>query len=229
MAAPADWPARPGFGQRARTLLRDVALQATIDIVRTRGWAQTRMADIASLAGISKPTLYKYFGSRDELARAYVDREVDLLLEKARTALRRFPDDPEQALREGLRDILEDLSRNPLIRAVLTDDVAAGSLLPLVTTHGGRLLEHGVAEMTTIIGAALPAADPEDARAYSDTLVRGMISHAILPSPSVDDSVETILRVALPLTRNFAARPDLGPGADQPGGTVPAEEGDTRC
>lgn len=202
MAAVPSGPQRVGFGDRARSLLRDVVMQATVEIVRTRGWAQTRMADIASVAGISKPTLYKHFGSRDELARDYVDREVDLILEKARTALNRFPDDPEQALREGLRDILEDLSRNPLIRAVLTDDVVAGSLLPLVTTHGGRLLQHAVQEMTAIIGAALPDAEPEDVRAYSDTLVRGMISHAILPSPSVDDSIDTFLRVALPLVRS---------------------------
>ena len=115
------------FTQRAKALLRDVALQATVDIVRTRGWAQTRMADIATLAGISKPTLYKYFGSRDELARAYVDREVDLILQTARSELERYPDDPERALTEGLRHIVDDMSRNPLIRAVLTDDAAAAS------------------------------------------------------------------------------------------------------
>ena len=141
------------FTQRAKALLRDVALQATVDIVRTRGWAQTRMADIATLAGISKPTLYKYFGSRDELARAYVDREVDLILQTARSELERYPDDPERALTEGLRHIVDDMSRNPLIRAVLTDDAAAASLLPLVTTHGERLLKHSVDEMASIIRA----------------------------------------------------------------------------
>ena len=44
-----------GFGDRARGLLRDVVMQATVEIVRTEGWARTRMADIAALAGISKP------------------------------------------------------------------------------------------------------------------------------------------------------------------------------
>jgi AcrR family transcriptional regulator len=197
-----------GFGERARTLLRDIALQATVDIVRTRGWARTRMADIAALAGISKPTLYKYFGSKEQLAREYVDREVDSILSVSRAKLEAYPGDPERALKEGLHDILDDLSRNPLIRAIFTDDAAAASLLPLVTTHGQRLLNRAVAEFAEIVDAAVPGFDPADLRAYSDTMVRGLISHAILPSSSVDDSVDTMLRVALPVLRKRASGSD---------------------
>ena len=189
-------------------LLRDVALQATVDLVRTRGWARTRMADIASLAGVSKPTLYKYFGSKDQLAREYVDREVDSILRVARAKLQAYPGDPERALREGLHDIVTDLSRNPLIRAVFTDDAAAASLLPLVTTHGQRLLNRAVTELAAVIDAAYEGFAPEDVRAYADTMVRGLISHAILPSASVDDSVDTMLRVALPLLRQGSVRRD---------------------
>lgn len=198
---PSESGTRAGFGQRARSLLRDVALQATVDIVRTRGWARTRMGDIASLAGISKPTLYKYFGSKEQLAREYVDREAESILRVAREKLERYPGDPERALREGLHDILADLSENPLIRAVFTDDAAAASLLPLVTIHGERLLNNAVDEFAGLTAPALPGVSSEDLRAYSDTLVRLMISHAILPSPSVDDSVDAILRVVLPLVR----------------------------
>lgn len=208
MAMPSTPEPGGSFGERARTLLRDVALQATVDIVRTRGWARTRMADIAALAGISKPTLYKYFGSKDELARQYVDREAESILAVARAALDRYPGDPERALREGLRDILDDLSRNPLVRAVMTDDAAAASLLPLVTIHGQRLLERAVGEFAQIIDDAYVGFEPEDLRAYADTMVRGLISHAILPGESVDDSVDTILRVALPLLRRRAPRVD---------------------
>jgi hypothetical protein len=35
-------------------------------------------------------------------------------------------------------------------------------------------------------------------------MVRGLISHAILPSSSVEDSVDTMLRVALPVLRKRA-------------------------
>jgi AcrR family transcriptional regulator len=189
-------------------LLRDVALQATVDLVRTRGWARTRMSDIASLAGVSKPTLYKYFGSKDQLAREYVDREVDSILRVARAKLQAYPGDPERALREGLHDIVTDLSRNPLIRAVFTDDAAAASLLPLVTTHGQRLLNRAVTELAAVIDAAYEGFAAEDVRAYADTMVRGLISHAILPSASVDDSVDTMLRVALPLLRQGSVRQD---------------------
>lgn len=206
---------RGGFGERARILLRDVALQATVELVRTRGWARTRMGDIASLAGISKPTLYKYFGSKDQLAREYVDREAESLLRVARTKLELYPGDPERALREGLHDILDSLSRNPLIRAVFTDDAAAASLLPLVTTHGQRLLNRAVGELAEVFDAAYEGFEPQDVRAYADTMVRGLISHAILPSASVDDSVDTILRVALPLLRQGSVRRQPLPTAEE--------------
>jgi len=209
MATPQPIPdPRGGFGERARTLLRDIALQATVELVRTHGWARTRMGDIASLAGISKPTLYKYFGSKDQLAREYVDREAESILHIARAKLQAYPGDPERALREGLHDIVTDLSRNPLIRAVFTDDAAAASLLPLVTTHGQRLLNRAVTELAEVIDAAYEGFDPQDVRAYADTMVRGLISHAILPSASVDDSVDTMLRVALPLLRQGSVRRD---------------------
>ena len=190
-----------GFGERARTLLRDIALQATVDIVRSRGWARTRMSDIAVLAGISRPTLYKYFGSKEQLAREYVDREVDSILGVVRGVLERYPNDPERALREGLHEILKNLSRNPLIGAIFTDDAAAASLLPLVTIHGERLLNRAVIDFAEIIDPIFEGFEPEDVRAYADTMVRALISHAILPSASVDDSVDTMLRTTLPLLR----------------------------
>lgn len=189
------------FSERAGALLRDVALDATVELVRRNGWAQTRMADIAAKAGISKPTLYKYFGTKEELAGVYADREVSAILELARRTLDEYPDDPERALREGVREVLEATSTNPLILAILTEDAAAASLLPILTTHGARILHHAANEFAEMLRDRLHWTDEAENRAYADSLVRVIVSHAIVPSTSVDDSVELILRVALPVIR----------------------------
>lgn len=189
------------FSERAGALLRDVALDATVELVRRNGWAQTRMADIAVRAGISKPTLYKYFGTKEELAGAYADREVSAILDVARATLDKYPDDPERALREGLREVLEATSANPLIRAILTEDAAAASLLPILTTHGARILHHAANEFAGMLRDRLHWTDEDENRAYADTLVRVIVSHAIVPGTSVDESVDMILRVALPVIR----------------------------
>jgi hypothetical protein len=48
---------------------------------------------------------------------------------------------------------------------------------------------------------------PQDVRAYSDAMVRFLISHAITPSAAVDDSADMTLRVATPLLRRGSAPP----------------------
>lgn len=188
---------------RAQELLKTMALDAATEMVRTIGWANLRMNAVAARIGVSKPTLYKHFGSKDELASAYLDREVDAMIEVATTALERYPDDPERALREGLHSIVETVSANPVVASVFTDDRAAAALLPLVTTNGQRLLDRAVAGFAPIVESVLPGLDESDTRAYADTMVRVVISHAIQPASSVDDSVDLILRIAVPVLRTY--------------------------
>ena len=71
---------RTPYAEAARELLRNTLLDAARDELERRGWAQITMADIAVAAGVSRQTLYKEFGSRDEFAQAFVMREVDRFL-----------------------------------------------------------------------------------------------------------------------------------------------------
>ena len=62
---------------------RDEILAVTCDVVRERGFAQTRMSDVAHRLGISPPLVVYHFGSKDALlaeAFAYASRNemVDL-------------------------------------------------------------------------------------------------------------------------------------------------------
>jgi AcrR family transcriptional regulator len=62
---------------------RDEILAGTCDVVRERGFAQTRMSDVADRLGISPPLVVYHFGSKDALlaeAFAYASRNemVDL-------------------------------------------------------------------------------------------------------------------------------------------------------
>ena len=59
----------------ARQLLRDTLLDASRGLLADRPWAQITMSEVAQAAGVSRQTLYKEFGSRDEFAQAFVIRE----------------------------------------------------------------------------------------------------------------------------------------------------------
>lgn len=65
------------YSLAARELLRNTLLDAACDELQDRRWANITMADIARSAGVSRQTLYKEFGSRDEFAQALVLREAE--------------------------------------------------------------------------------------------------------------------------------------------------------
>src|SRR5689334_14519513 len=64
----------------ARELLRNTLLDAACDELVDRRWVDITMADVARAAGVSRQTLYKEFGSRDEFSQALVMRETDRFL-----------------------------------------------------------------------------------------------------------------------------------------------------
>jgi AcrR family transcriptional regulator len=53
--------------ERRRQMLRDEILQATQMLMAEKGHEAMSMDELASQVGISKPTLYSYFGTKDEL------------------------------------------------------------------------------------------------------------------------------------------------------------------
>src|SRR3712207_2963537 len=108
--------------------------------LRTRPWAEVTMAEVATAAGVSRQTLYKEFGSRQELAQAYVLREADRFLGTVEDAVTAHLDDPVTALSAAFDVFLAAAADDPLVRAVVSGD-GGDELLVLVTTQGHPVLE----------------------------------------------------------------------------------------
>jgi AcrR family transcriptional regulator len=135
---------RTPYALVARELLRNTLLDAARDELQRRGWAQITMADIAAAAGVSRQTLYKEFGSRDEFAEAFVMREVDRFLLAVEGAVREHLDDPARALSAAFDVFLTAAAEDPLVRTLLGGDQTY-SPLALVTTQGEPVVS-GAAE-----------------------------------------------------------------------------------
>ncbi|NTU78169.1 MAG: TetR/AcrR family transcriptional regulator [Chloroflexales bacterium] len=56
--------------ERRRALLRDEILEATHQLMAERGYAAMSMDDLAARVGVSKPTLYNQFPTKDDLVAA---------------------------------------------------------------------------------------------------------------------------------------------------------------
>ncbi|MFI5607311.1 TetR/AcrR family transcriptional regulator [Amycolatopsis sp. NPDC051903] len=70
------------------------------------GYANATVDDLAQAVGIAKPTLYHYFGSKEEILASIHEEFIDLLLGRHRRRQQaQLP--PEQQLLEVMTDVLE--------------------------------------------------------------------------------------------------------------------------
>src|ERR1700683_1811179 len=193
--------AMPGTRERipypiaARALLRNTLLDAALEELHQRSWAQITMADIARTAGVSRQTLYKEFGSRDEFAQALAQREAERFLAAVEQAVHAHLDDPAMALSDAFDVFLTAAAENPLVPPIVYGD-GAGELLALFTTQGRPVVEGASERLAAIILTGWPHVERHDAALLSECLVRLAISYAALPGGSANmtaGSVATLL------------------------------------
>jgi AcrR family transcriptional regulator len=167
----------------ARQLLRDSLLDAARGLLGDRPWAQITMSEVARAAGVSRQTLYKEFGSRDEFAQQFVIREGARFLDAVEGAILANVEDPGAAVRAGLEVFLTAAAEDPLVRLLLSDD-GTGGMLPLITTQSQPVLEWASARLCEAMRSGWPMVSEDDAQLLADTLVRLALSYIAMPRRS---------------------------------------------
>jgi AcrR family transcriptional regulator len=160
-------------------------VQAASEIFGARGFAATSVADIAERAGISKPLIYNYFGSKEGLFRACLQRAGGILAEEMERIARGDAVGLERALRtlEGIFTLLEP---QPWIWRLFFDptiprgEEAIAAEIARYTDRITALADEGVAEMMRLSGDE----DPRDVSALTsvwlsvaDSLVTWWLDH----------------------------------------------------
>jgi TetR/AcrR family transcriptional repressor of uid operon len=67
--------------------MRERILRATFKVLRRHGYGKLNLSDVAAQAGISRPTFYKFFASKDDLLSAFSLFELRLLREDLERAI----------------------------------------------------------------------------------------------------------------------------------------------
>jgi AcrR family transcriptional regulator len=83
----------PKFRRRAEAR-PDEVLDAALELFLERGFAATRVEDIARRAGLSKGTVYLYFPSKEAVLEGLVRRAIIPIADTALEALRNYEGDP---------------------------------------------------------------------------------------------------------------------------------------
>jgi AcrR family transcriptional regulator len=206
IAAMAPTPAqrRPTYAEAARALLRDTLLDAAGDLMRERGWGEVTMAGVAAAAGVSRQTLYHTFGSRSDVAQAYVLREADRFVSSVEAALRAHPADPRRALVAALEVFLAAAEGHPLIRAIVSGG-DGDELLALVTTRGGPVLGLAADRLAAVLAGIWTDVDTASIELVADCVVRLAISHATLPGAPPETTAAALGEVLGPYLESVVA------------------------
>lgn len=151
---------------------RQQAILATAEsLLEQRPLQEISVDDLARGAGISRPSFYFYFASKDAVFLALVDRLVEQADAARAGVLERLPEDPPARWREGLQVFYETFGAH---RAVLVAGAQARTTNPEARELWARVMENWVQDATIAIESerargAAPAGI--DARQLAITLI----------------------------------------------------------
>lgn len=105
---------------------RERMITGLVDVVATRGYKDTTVADITKAAGVSRRTFYEHFSDKEECFLAAYGMIADHLLKSMQAATEVFDEWP-QKVRAALGTMLRFLSAEPeLARVYAFEPIAAG-------------------------------------------------------------------------------------------------------
>jgi AcrR family transcriptional regulator len=116
MASTAAARSAPKFRRRAEAR-PDEVLDAALDLFIQKGFAATRVEDIATRAGISKGSVYLYFESKEKIIEGLVRRAVVPIASEAMKLAENYQGDPRPAAALGMRTLAHKLS-DPRLMAI---------------------------------------------------------------------------------------------------------------
>lgn len=231
-------PARTPTPQPRTRLPRAEREQQVLDIAHAqfaeRGYGAVTMEDVAAEAGVTKPLLYAYFGNKERLYLACMERAGEALFATVAEAVE-AADSPADALRRGLRAFFAFVGSDRDAWRVLFDETlpAGGDIAQRVAAHRERLL--------ALVAQANIERLPPDRRAdfateieaisvallgAAEALARWWLRTGALPA---DDAAELLIATAEPGLEAMAAGgrsrtvpTPLRTAADDPAGTPTA-------
>ncbi|MEZ0341830.1 TetR/AcrR family transcriptional regulator [Mycobacterium sp. pV006] len=169
-----DWLA----GRRTE-VAADRILDAAGELFAKKEAATVGMHEIASAAGCSRATLYRYFENRDALYTAFVNRESYRLYREMTDQITAIQD-PAQRLIEGMMASLRNVRQSPTLASWF-----ATTQRPI----GGEMAEQSqvISALTEAFVISLGSDDPEVVAHRARWLVRVMTSFLVFPGRDEDD------------------------------------------
>lgn len=184
-------------------------LEVAARVFGRRGYHAASMDEIARACGVTKPMLYAYFGSKDGLYLATVDRMGSYLVAAVERLLEER--DPVRRLRQGVDLILNLIHQDRHGWAVL---YAEGLGEGPVARHVARYREQIVQAATVTLAEAVPGRSLKQAEPYAvgllgagEALARWWLDRGSVPFATLQSITHALVEAALAACRAGAPAP----------------------
>jgi AcrR family transcriptional regulator len=180
----------PGTENEARRRIVKAAT-ACIDQV---GLAKTSLSDIATEAGVTRQTVYRYFPSLADILTAVAEAGAEEFAERMARHLAAFDNAADVAVESvvfAVRAIPDEPYMSLLLQAGEADSFTAGVTSPLAFSLGARILRN-----VPVDWSAVGVTADDDLQGLAEVLMRLFISFLQYPStpPLTDDQLRSLVR-----------------------------------
>jgi AcrR family transcriptional regulator len=167
MSVPANTRSEPRWTRRKEARPEEITA-AALELFVERGFAATRLEDVAARAGVSKGTVYLYFANKEDLFKAVVREGLVSPIAEMKGFVDQFPGDSFALLRMLIRGWWEKVGATRIsgIPKLLCGE--SGNFPELVRFYLAEVVEPGHAVLTAIVKRGIARGefrdmDPEQA------------------------------------------------------------------
>ncbi len=141
---------KPKWRRRADDRPHEV-MDAALDLFMDKGFAATRVADIARRAGLSKGAIYLYFDSKEAILKGLIERSIIPVVENSETLARNLPGDPQTTIRMILTQAAERMSDPRLIAIPRLMIAEAGNFPELAKMYRREVIDRGFRTLEALL------------------------------------------------------------------------------
>jgi AcrR family transcriptional regulator len=195
-----------------RAAVIDRILAVTGEEAQRVGPDRIRMGEVASRAGVSRASLYRYFANKDELIQAYTMSEFDELFSRIDHAMLPY-DTFEDRLAAAFGFAIPYLREHPVFTSVL--DLAERQIMRVTLLSGdalGHARDLSLVRMNSAVREGRIRIDQFDAAVSGELIARFVVSLLATPESIVrldtaEDASDFARRFILPMIAGLANAP----------------------
>ena len=136
---------------RPRVTETDAVLDAAARRLASHGIAGTTVDTVAAAADVSRATVYRYVGGKDEIVQMVIRREAEKVLAQVAAVITASTSATE-AIASAVSTALTTIGRNPVLARLTSSDLL--ETLPFITTDSRGLVDRCVSTLSNAMRTA---------------------------------------------------------------------------